>query len=183
MSKVTLDTNCLIDIEEKRPRSKYTNKIVSLWKSGEINLAVVAATASEKLIDGKEITDFSEFKNLLEMVGLADVEILKPPAYFGLSFWGWAVMGGGEVTELDHEIHDIICPDEPYVGSDVDDDEIQDWRNSKIDVLIAWAHIWNGRDFLVSSDHNDLLKNSDALESLGANYVIHPREFVSRKYA
>jgi hypothetical protein len=41
MNKFTLDTNCIIDLEENRPDAEHVRKIVQAWRSGRIELAVV----------------------------------------------------------------------------------------------------------------------------------------------
>lgn len=47
MNRFTLDTNCIIDLEENRPSAEYVRVIVEAWKNGRIALAVVAVSASE----------------------------------------------------------------------------------------------------------------------------------------
>lgn len=48
IKKYTLDTNCIIDLEESRPDAPHLKKMIVDHNKGKIDLAVVAISASEK---------------------------------------------------------------------------------------------------------------------------------------
>jgi hypothetical protein len=53
MLTFSLDTNCIIDIEEERPDSVFVRALAGAHACGEANAAVVAISASEKQKKGK----------------------------------------------------------------------------------------------------------------------------------
>jgi len=73
-------------------------------------LRVVAIGASELKPDGMHAQNFRDFQQKIAVIGLCDVEILKPVSYLGMSFLDYCVLGGGEATRLDQEIHGILFP-------------------------------------------------------------------------
>lgn len=78
MKKFTLDTNCIIDLEENRQNSQNIKQIVQAWQAGEIELAVVAISASEKQRGGIYAETYDKFKNKLAAVDLSGVRELLP---------------------------------------------------------------------------------------------------------
>jgi hypothetical protein len=68
MKKFTLDTNCIIDLEENRPNAEHISKLVQAWKTGRIELAVVAVSASENQKGGNTSKDFAMFEEKLSNV-------------------------------------------------------------------------------------------------------------------
>ena len=49
---VTLDTNCIIALEENRPTAPFLRHLISLHDAKTISLRVVAISASERKPDG-----------------------------------------------------------------------------------------------------------------------------------
>jgi len=78
---VTLDWNCLIDLEEGRPQASNIKKLVTMYKDKKIELRIPAISASEKKPNGKYASSIKEFKNKIKAIGLGDVKILKPISY------------------------------------------------------------------------------------------------------
>lgn len=176
---ITLDTNCLIDLEEKREGFLSIEKIINESKQGKLDAAIVAVSAIDKKIHRNKIKKFSEFQNWLATLGLSHVKILKPIAYTDISYVDWCLVGGGELTELDHKIHDILFPDWPY--SLPSNKLMSKWINKKADVLIMWAHIWNKRDVFITRDKNFLKPTKKPkLEKLGAKLILTPENFLTK---
>lgn len=148
MDSVLLDTNCLIDLAEDGGPAGALRRIVSVARTERHRLVVAAITASENPRKGSPPKTWPEFTDLLARVGLADVEILKPMGYFGVTFWGEALWVGDEMSDLESIIHDILFP---TLRMDDDSDEGR-WRNAKCDVQVVWTAMWNGVDVLVTSD-------------------------------
>lgn len=89
--KFTLDTNCIIDLEKKRKNCQYIKQIVQAWQEGQIELAVVAMSASEKQRGGIYAETYDKFKEKLASVGLAGVTEVLPLSYWGVSYWNCAL--------------------------------------------------------------------------------------------
>ena len=185
MKQVTIDTNCLIDLEEKRSAANAVRALHKMHQQGAIRLRVVAVSASERRPDGEYAKNFNEFQAKLASIGFDDVEILKPILYWGISFWGYAVWSGPGLIELEKRVHTVLFPQIEFgfaeycsargVEAELASAECAKWRNAKCDVLIMWAHIHYGGDVFVSRDSN-FFKSSKkpALEKLGANAILMP---------
>lgn len=172
---ITLDTNCLIDLEEQRNGFVPIKKIINESKQNKLDVAIVAVSAIDKKLNNK-IKNFSEFQKWLADLGLSHIKILKPIAYADISYADWCVVGGGELTELEHKIHDILFPKLPYSVSA--DKLMSKWINAKADVLIMWAHIWNEREVFITRDKNFFKKTKKPqLEKLGAQSIVTPEKF------
>jgi len=171
---LTLDTNCLIDLEEKRAGFLAIKKIVEYPK---IDVAVVAVSAIDKKVNGEKIDNFLKFQNWLTILNLNHLKILKPIAYTDISYCGWCVLGGGELTKLDHKIHNILFPKLPYSSPPIHSSK--KWINAKADVLIMWAHIWNKREYFITRDKNFLKQGKkEKLEKLGNTKILTPEDFL-----
>lgn len=175
--KITLDTNCLIDLETKGERQLCMEKIISKFKKSD--LAVVAVSASDKNFNGMTIENFSEFKKWLLDLDLKDLRILKSLAYESIAYFDWAIIPTDEMIELDHKIHDILFLGLPYEAPPKY--LFRKWRNAKADVLIMWAHIWNKRDFFITRDKNFLKQSKkEKLEQIGAGKILTPDDFFKK---
>lgn len=170
----TLDTNCIIDLEENRPDAIHVRKMIADHDSGIINLAVVAISASERQLGGKPVWDYSTFENKLKNVGINHLEQLIPMKYWDVTFWGHDMWDGDSV--LEKKIHDILFPGEPIEKPQEFGFSDREWKNHKCDVQIAWAHVYHNRDVLVTSDDN-YHKKSVELAKIGLNKIIKPSDY------
>lgn len=175
MINVTLDTNTIIDLEEKRPAAPYIRALIDMHEDQVINLRVVAISASERKPDGKYASNFDEFKQKIAAVGLEHAEVLKPIAYWDITFWDRCLWAGDQMMDLERKIHEILFPQIEFDG-----ETDQRWRNAKCDVLALWSHIWHGSGIFVTSDtdfHQETKK--PALLALGAGDILKPRDAVA----
>lgn len=108
--KLTLDTNCIIDLEESRPAASSLQALLSLHDNQQIDLRVVAISASERKPDGTYATNFAEFRQKIALVGLGNVEILAPICYSGMAFVDWCLLADEQMVELERKIHEILFP-------------------------------------------------------------------------
>ncbi len=161
--KLTLDTNCIIDLEENRPAAPFLHTLISYHDNQKIDLRVVAISASERKPDGTYATNFAEFREKIALVSLGHVEILAPICYLDMAFVDWCLLADEQMVKLERKIHEILFPriDFEYGtyckihGIDPNDEKIDArWRNAKCDVLAIWCHITNGGDIFVTSDRN-----------------------------
>jgi len=188
MLNITLDMNCIIDLEQRNVRAFHLEKLIQMHNDQRINLRVVAISASERKPDGTYLSNISEFKDRIAPLGLAEVGILPTLGYIGLSFIGYCLISGGALSELEREIQSILFPtiEREYSsfcekqGIDRDNPEARrKWRNTKCDVLALWSHIWHNGDIFITSDKNFHKKTKKAkLVALGAGRILKPKEAV-----
>ncbi len=186
MLSVTLDNNCIIDLEQNRQATPHLKRLIQMHIDGKINLRVAAISASERKPDDTYISHFDEFKERITAVGLGEVEILATPLYVGLGYVGYSLAGGRELEELERKIQGILFPTIEFEYSDfckkhgLDPDSGKAWRkwvNAKCDVLALWSHIWYDGDIFVTSDkdfHKETVK--PRLIELGAGQILRPDE-------
>ena len=172
----TLDTNCIIDLEENRPDATHLKKLIYGSRNHGISLAVVAIGASENQPGGAESSNFEAFLLKLEKADLHDAEIILPMLYCEVGFWDRAVWAGSPgAEELEVEIHNILFPGTPIENPKAENFSVKKWKNNKCDVQVAWAHVYHGRETLVTRDEN-FHKNADALRSVGFKNIIRPKD-------
>jgi len=190
MMNVTLDTNCIIDLEEGRDAAPYIKVLIDMHENRRINLRVVAISASERKPGGKYASNFAEFKDKIATVGLANAEILKPIGYWGITFWDWCVWAGDDIVDLERKIHEILLPNIDFIYGDfcrkhgLDPASVETdkrWRNATCDVLALWSHIYHGGGIFVTTDRNFHKKTKKyALIDLGAGNILRPKDTVAR---
>lgn len=184
MTNVTLDKNCVIDLEEERSAAGDVTRLVELNDSGRICVCLPAIMASEKLRDGTYRSNFAGFVEWLHSLGLAHLKLLYPPMYLDITFFGRSVLAD-ESDDLERKIHAVLFPDidfnfcdycaarciEPNTGP------VAKWRNAKCDVLSMWCHIHYAGDVFVSSDENfHKAAKKPQLIALGAKAILRPSE-------
>lgn len=185
---VTLDTNCIIALEENRPEAPFIRELMSLHDASTVHLRVVAISASERKLDGTYALSFNEFKQKIAAVGLGQVEILPTLAYPGMAFPDWCYPTGMETTIFERRIHEVLFPTLEFsyleyrnrLGIDPTSDNIDPkWRNKKCDVLALWSHIRFQGDIFVTSDGNfHSVSKKGQLTSLGAGSILTPQEAI-----
>ena len=182
---VTLDTNCIIDLEESRPPAAALHGLIERHERGVIRLRVTGISASERQPDGQYAPNFELFRQKLANAGLNEVEILKPISYWGVTYWDWCLWTNDKLVELERQIHSILFPNIEFVYTDycaargiTDTSQVdRKWRNAKCDVLAMWCHVNYGGHIFVTSDPDFLKPNKKAaLQMLGAGNIAPPDE-------
>jgi len=175
MNKFTLDTNCIIDLEDNRqPNAEYVRKIVQAWKNGKIELAVVAVSASENQKSGIANRDFAEFENKLVNVGLDGAQHLLPLAKWDFVYWDHALWSDNDMERLEFEIRGILFPNISVKPPEAINQNSK-WRRDCCDILVAWSHAFHKWDYLVTSDKN-FHYHKDELKKVGINEVLYPKD-------
>ena len=192
MLNITLDMNCIVDLEQRNARASCLRRLIQMHGDGKINLRVVAISASERRPDGTYVSHFSEFKQRIAVVGLRDAKILPTLAYWGIAFWDHCLYGGGALNKLEREIQAILFPNielefrEFCEKRDLDLENREAWRkwvNAKCDVLALWSHIWYDGGIFITTDQNFHKKTKKPkLIALGAGKILTPADAV-RFYA
>jgi len=178
VKRLTLDTNCLIDLAEGGVTEPALRSLIRASQDGRTTLQVPAISASER---GAMPASFDEFRRWLAELGLGRAEILKPVGYWGVTYWGWAYYPSEEMTALERKLHDVLFPRIEFDYSNHDAPLEGKWRNAKCDVLALWSHIHHGGDIFVTSDANfrKPTKKPKLLE-LGAGELLTPTEAAAR---
>jgi hypothetical protein len=185
MHKFSLDTNCVIAVEECREEASAIRRLSDAHAAGNADVAVIAMSASENQKPGHTVKNFSEFKERLTALGLDHLNIVLPMGYWGISFWDYALWTDEAMVNLEREIHSILCPTVQFFWADYCRDHniipppessFGKWRNWKCDVQAMWSHIHHKRDVFVTSDSN-FHKNTvrAGLVALGANAIEYPK--------
>jgi uncharacterized protein YbjT (DUF2867 family) len=84
----TLDTNCVISLDENRPTAPAIKRLAEAHATSKADVAVVAIMASEKQRPKGYIEDFQVFEHRLQRLGIAYLGLLLPISYFDVTFWG-----------------------------------------------------------------------------------------------
>lgn len=180
MQKVTLDNNCIIDLEKNNIYASPLKKLVEMHDDKKIILRVVAVSASEQKPDKTYVSHINEFKHRLATIGLGNVEILPTILYLGLGFLGHSLFGGGKLAELEGKIQRILFPTIELEYSDfckkrgleLDDKKAwHRWVNKKCDVLTLWSHIWYNGDIFITRDSN-FHRKAEKLVKIGVGKIL-----------
>jgi hypothetical protein len=82
----TLDTNCLIAIDEARPETYAVRALVDAHAAGAAHVAVVAIAASERQRSGGYMENFGDFQRRLAVLGIEHIGILQPMFYSDITY-------------------------------------------------------------------------------------------------
>ena len=161
MLTFTLDTNCIIAVEEARSEATSILQLASAHRSGLASVGVVAISASERQKDGGNLKNFAEFKQKLSWLGLGDLVLLEPMMYWGVTYWDFGLLSDDKMVSLEREIHHILFPNIQFSWVDHCNNlglnpetakPDKKWRNAKCDVQAFWSHAFRKRDVFVTSD-------------------------------
>lgn len=163
MLTFTLDTNCVIAIDEGRPEATAIRALADAHSRGLANVALVAISASERQRDGEPLESFAHFQERVAALGLSHLELLLPMGYWDVTFWDACLWVEPEMLRLETAIQDILFPNIPVSWPDYcrefgldPESSIGDrkWKNAKCDVQAFWCHAHRHRDVFVTSDGN-----------------------------
>jgi hypothetical protein len=192
--KLTLDTNCLIDLDLNEGASVELRQLLALHENGLVALAVPGIGASERLPARAYAPTFKEFHRRIQSLAAREIEILKPLAYWDITYWDWCVYAGDDSVALERKIHRILFPRSDFAwnpqSSHTDlapngmpgsqDEGLAKWRNRKCDTLGMWCHIHYHADGFVTRDRNfhKRSKKPELIE-LGAKLILKPGEAIA----
>jgi hypothetical protein len=188
MRTFTLDSSCIDAINEGRAEVKFIRSLADAYTAGKAKVAVVALSTAEKQQFGSYFDDFDSFRDHLAALDLLRLEILKPMAYFDISFSDWCIEPDETMQALEKKIHDILFPQSEFTwedyceehGIDPDFSPRGDWRKRKCNVQSLWAHVQNKRDVFVTIDDSfQKPATKSALIGLGAGHIEHPQQAVA----
>ena len=184
--KITLDTQCINDLLERRADASWLDACLRLAREGLVEIGIPAICGSENLPGYVRPETLSLFLERLEKTGLSRSNLLFPIAYPDVTFWDCSIWSDDNLIALERKIHDILFPEDPaeYDASgkagSTPEKMYGKWINRKCDVLVAWSHIHYGRDVLLTRDRNFLKRSKlPHLLALGAGRIVTPKDFVS----
>jgi hypothetical protein len=187
--RATLDTNCLINLENRTSQHEAVRALVEGHRAGRIRVFVTEMAASERQPGGHRHESFAAFEEWLRQLDCADLERVLPEAYWDIAFWDHAVWGSDSDT-LERSIHGILHPTIAFVYSDycaaigIDPSAKPTdgrWLNVKCDVQAMWSHIHGGNDVFVTEDKHFLASTKmQALIALGAGEILTPEQAVAQ---
>jgi hypothetical protein len=104
MRTFTLDTNCIVSIDEGRADAAAIRALANAHADGNARVAVVAISASERQRDGQQLQS-SIFQDRLAALGLAHLEVLRPMAYADICYFDWSLLTHDAMERLEGRIH------------------------------------------------------------------------------
>lgn len=177
MKCFTLDSNCIIDLEENRPDAVHLKVLKALWQLGKIEICVVSVSASENQPSGESMRSYSEFEAKLSRAGLLKARELPPISKWDFGYWDHMLWSSEEDEEQLKQIKDILFPQTQYAPP-ADSGANSKWRNQMCDALVAWSHKFHNSDHLVTRDNN-FHKKAKLLSKFGITSIVTPDEAVS----
>lgn len=190
MLRLTLDTNCIVDIDENRePRAGCVRSLLAMHDAGKISLQLVATTASERQRTGPYLANFTQFQARLQRLGLGSLDLLKPIFVLDVSYFDWAILAGPDDITLLERIHSVLFPGHKYDLQDAlatpegqaNPEKVEhNHRRRLLDVHAFWCHLHYGGDVFVTSD-DDFLRpyGRGDLAQFGVSAVLSPCDAAS----
>lgn len=188
--KITLDTNCLIDVEQGEEAAEDVKQLLAHHDAGYISIQIPAIAGSERLQDSTYASTFEKFHQRISKLAQREIELLKPLAYLGIVYLDWCILGDENMVAIERKIHEILFPEiqfewQAYAeshGISLEGDSLDPrWRNAKCDTLGLWSHSHYGGDIFVTRDKNfHKVTKKPVLAKLGAREILYPAEAVTR---
>ncbi len=178
MKTFTFDTNCIIDIDQKRASAGYVYDIIHAHRASRVSTAFVAVSASERQQGDYYLTNYLDFIDRLKGLGLEDIPQIEGMDCWGISYWDHALYADESMEKREQAIHETLFQNIDFKFSDftktagltdcdIRSQKARKWRNAWCDRQMIWAHDYHLRDVFVTSDSNFLkLVGKSGFESL-----------------
>lgn len=165
MLSFTLDTNCIIDIDDNRPSAGSLRLLVDAHARREADVALVMVSASERQPGDTYLSTYADFNERVSGLGLGQLKQIPGLAYYDLCYWDHALFPSDACVVREKTLHEALFPSIPFKWSDfalergVNPDDrtsptYMKWRNAWCDRQMAWSHDHHSRDIFVSRDRN-----------------------------
>lgn len=186
--KLTFDWNCVIALENNEASSGAIRSLIGLHRAGQIEVALLAASASESTRSKTFPENGRLFSERIVALCLDDLPLVPVPGVTSLTYLSphTVLVDGAEFERLTDALWRTMFPkisknpvDYLPLGQKLTDEliwstEFKPWRNKFCDVITAYSHIASGRDILVTTNTDDFQSNRNALEALGLRAVLKP---------
>lgn len=103
----TLDTNCIIDLENESAFAQPLRRLIEAHKDGIASVALPSIAASELQKGGTYLESFDEFTVRVQAAGLGDLPLVQPIACWNIGFYGQGYWANGGMIELEKRIHEM----------------------------------------------------------------------------
>ena len=163
MQSFTLDTNCLVAVDEGRPEAAAIRILSEAHVRGHAKVAIAAISASERQRDGQMLENFFQFTERVASLNLSHLPLIFPMCYWDVMFWDACVEPELGLAELEPKIQGILFPRVPTAWADycqkygLDPEAApldKKWKNAKCDVQAFWCHASQKRSVFVTTDKN-----------------------------
>gem|GEM_PF-2191809 len=175
--KITLDHNCIIDLENRTEIGKIIDEIVSDQSN---QCFVVNIGASEMRQKGVLPNHYEKFEELLESARIAHLPRLNPMGIFAVTFLDRCVWADDGMIKLSTDIASVLFSGVPNVDTatkGLDSPEGRKWLNRLCDVHTMWCHIQNRNEVFLTTDTNFMkVTKLSKLVALGAGRICHPNK-------
>lgn len=177
--KVTLDHNCLIDVEQRTREGLSVLNVVNSKRHQCFVVNIGASELRERGIRPDNYALFEQFLAGLDLIGLAR---LNPIGLIDISFIGYCVIASAEMVKLANDIENILFPNSIEQDTLIDSPPYHPIGRKRLnqicDVYSMWCHIHYENEIFLTSDENfHKSTKRDRLISLGAANIMKPSEF------
>ena len=167
--KLTLDHNCLIDLENG---GAVADAIRAILAKTEHQCFVVNVGASEMQRFDVRPDNYAAFENLLIRIGVANLPRLDPIGFYGMTFWERSLYGGDKDQALLESIQAVLFGDSVATTE-------HKAVNRACDALTMWCHINYQNDVFLTSDGNFFRPSKlPRLLALGAGRICRPTDLL-----
>lgn len=176
--KITLDHNCIINLENKTGIGKTISEILS-DESNECYIVNIGASEMREM--GIFPDRYDLFEELLKSANINHLPRLNPMGIFDVTFVGACVLADDEMVKLSTDIEDILFPNKLDIDIEaegIDSPSGRKWLNRLCDVHSMWCHIYYKNEVFLTSDTNFTKETKlPKLINIGAGRVCSPGEF------
>jgi hypothetical protein len=173
--RLTLDHNCIINLENRTGQHAAIEKLIALHRSGAAWVALGVISASENVRSGRP--SYAAFVERIANLGLSDLPQILPEARVDMAYIGLSTYAGDD--GLDRKVRDIIHPSfenyEVAMKANFTHSIGRKQRNALCDVDAVVAHIRHDHDVFVTEDRH-FLDRRVQLAPLGVRHVLTPEE-------
>ena len=163
MLKLTLDTNCIIDVDERRDGFEVVMALAAAHVEGRVDVALVCSGAHERQKGGGYLESFSLFTSRVHSLGFPDLPVLPSIMHWDISFWGHGILADEAMKAREELIFKVMFPNVSFEwpryaeakgvpSTDTSSAHFQRWRNRLCDVQAFWSHDHVKRDIFVTRD-------------------------------
>ena len=175
--KVTLDHNCIINLERRTEIGELVQAVV---ENPSNECFIVNIGASEMRERGVRPEKYELFEELLATAGIDHLPRINPMLIFDVTFWDRCVWGGDDTIKLAKDIESVLFGNAEPIAIEkevIDSPAWRKWLNRTCDIHSLWCHIQNGNDVFLTTDGNFTKETKlPKLIALGAKRICHPRE-------
>jgi hypothetical protein len=175
--RITLDHNCIINLEN---RTEIGVRVEAIVSNKNNQCFVVNIGASEMREKGVRPDQYGKFEELLESARVAHLPRLNPMMIWDVTFWDQCVWAEEETTKLADAIEAVLFSEATAIGiasENIGSPMWRKWLNRKCDVQGMWCHIQNQNEIFLTTDSNFTKETKlSKLLALGAGRICHPNE-------